>query len=464
MYRSGPLAGTRFLLADGVTRIGRNPDNSIPIQGPNAAVVSLYHAEVTWDGAGYRIRDLGSTNGTYLNGERVEDAELKPPAIIQLGSNGQEFGFVVEETVPSELDRTLVIPEGLSVAQKHPAPPEPPSGHEALLTEAVMQARQARAEGSGNQTMTLMRDVLKRAVRRSGRRLWLWIYLLAGALALISSYGYWKITRLTTERATIDRQIREIETRLENVSGDPDQTDRLIDQLNTYQNQAETAERSLFYRLAARHAETFVTHEIRSLMAEFGAEVYIVPSEFTERVNYHIQQYQGPNRPLMQRALNQFRGKVERMRRLIEQEKLPSDLAYIPLVESALSADQTSAAGAAGPWQITPATARAYGLRVTGSVDERNDLNASTRAACRYLRELILDFGSGSSVMLALAAYNLGPAKVKQAIMKNVRDPIKQRNFWYLYHARALPAETREYVPKVIAAILIGRSPERFGF
>ena len=99
-----------------------------------------------------------------------------------------------------------------------------------------------------------------------------------------------------------------------------------------------------------------------------------------------------------------------------------------------------------------------------GKVDERTDLRKSTRASCRYLRDLILDFGTGTSVMLALAAYNSGQARVKQAVVKTVRDPIKQRNFWYLYRVRALPVETREYVPKVFAAIVIGRNPHLFGF
>ena len=96
-------------------------------------------------------------------------------------------------------------------------------------------------------------------------------------------------------------------------------------------------------------------------------------------------------------------------------------------------------------------------------MDERLDPRKSTQAAGRYIRDLILDFGSGSSVMLALAAYNLGPGKVKRAV-RTVSDPIKQRNFWYLYRARALPKETRQYIPKTIAAIIIGRNPERFGF
>jgi membrane-bound lytic murein transglycosylase D len=143
---------------------------------------------------------------------------------------------------------------------------------------------------------------------------------------------------------------------------------------------------------------------------------------------------------------------------------LPPDLAYIPIIESAMTSGRSSAAGAGGPWQFTPQTARAYGLRVDSSIDEREDLRKATRAGCRYLRELILEFGAGSSVMLALAAYNYGPSRVRQAVMRTVRDPIKQRNFWYLYRTRALPAETREYVPKVVAVMIIGRNPKRFGF
>jgi membrane-bound lytic murein transglycosylase D len=133
------------------------------------------------------------------------------------------------------------------------------------------------------------------------------------------------------------------------------------------------------------------------------------------------------------------------------------------LVESAFLKGSTSPAGAAGPWQFTADTARQYGMRVTDKVDERFDLRKSTKGASRYIRELILDFGTGSSVMLALAAYNLGPGRVKRAIRK-IDDPIKQRNFWYLYRVRALPIETRQYVPKIVAGMIIGRNAARFGF
>ena len=131
--------------------------------------------------------------------------------------------------------------------------------------------------------------------------------------------------------------------------------------------------------------------------------------------------------------------------------------------ETAFRMDSVSSAGAAGPWQFVPATARAYGLTVNDQVDERFDIRKSTAAACKYIRYLILDFGTGSSVMLALAAYNFGPARIKRVI-RRVEDPIRQRSFWYLYRSKALPRETREYIPRIVAAILIGRNPDRFGF
>jgi pSer/pThr/pTyr-binding forkhead associated (FHA) protein len=462
--RSGPLAGTRYLVPNGITRIGRSRDNDIVVQGPQAAVVSTNHVEISKEGTACQVRDLGSTNGTYLDGAPVTMVELKAPAVLQLGRDGPEFTFLVEEDQPADLDRTLVIPKD---APSIPAPATaalPVQEHDDLLSDAVMRARRARAEGAGDQTLLLMRDVLNRAVRISRRRSRLVIYALVAALVFISAYGFTRISQLKREKTSIDQQIQNIEKRLETQQAGPEETDRLIAQLAAYQQQAEALKRNLLYRLGVREPEGFVIHEIRAVLADFGAEVYSVPPDFADRVNHYIRQYQGPDRPHIVRAFGQAKGQIETMRRLLEEEKLPPDFAYVPLVESALSPKQTSSAGAAGPWQFTPATAKAYGLRVDGEVDERHDLKKATRAGCRYLRALILEFGAGSSVMLALAAYNLGPTRVKQAVTKSVRDPIKQRNFWYLYRARALPPETREYVPKIFAAMVIGRNPQRFGF
>jgi soluble lytic murein transglycosylase-like protein len=461
---SGSITAIRHELGDGAASVGRGPQNDIVIQGTDVASVSLQHLEIRSENSGFRIHDLESTNGTYLNGERITEAELSPPAIIRLGSQGPELAFVTEEPAPAEMDRTQALPEGILPLQPAEEAAAPGGTYEGLLSAAVARARHARLKGIGDQTMTIMRETLRVALRHTSRRLHLAIVVLVAGLAAIAGGAGWKIAALNHEKRAIDGHIHEIEAQLAKTTEAPAQSDLLITQLADYQKQAEQLEQSLLYRVGPHEKEDFLTIEIRTLLAEFGAEVYSVPPEFTERVGHYIEQYQGPDRPLIAKALNGAAPQIRAMRQILEREQLPPDLAYIPLVESALAPGQSSAAGALGPWQLTAATGRSLGLRIDKETDERNNLLKSTRASCRYLRELILDFGNGSSVMLALAAYDLGPTKVKQAIIATVHDPIKQRNFWYLYRVNALPKETREYVPKVVAAMIIGRNPRHFGF
>lgn len=462
MSQSGSSAGTRFPMPDGTIRIGRAPDNDVVIDGPDCGMVSLNHVELSRDADAWRVHDLNSTNGTWLNGERVTDAEIIPPSVLRLGSQGPEFALVLEEAAPAGLGRTIEIPA--DAIGPIPAAAGPLGGHEHLLSSAVARARRMRAHGVNGQTMTIMRGVVEQALRQSHRRLKIVGYSLLAGLITVSTLAIWKISAMRSEKRGIDAHIQQLEAQLEKANSNAD-VDGLISQLGDYQNEAESLEHSLLYRIGGgQQKSNYVIRSLHSLMAEFGAEVYSIPPDFVERVNYYIEQDEGANRPIMNRALNEAAGEITTMRRILEEQHLPPDLAYLPLVESALTTGKTSAAGAAGPWQFTEPTAKAYGLIVNGRIDERKNLAKSTLAACKYLRQLILDFGAGSSVMLALAAYDSGAAKVKQAVDRNVRDPIKQRNFWYLYRRRALPLETREYVPKVFAAMLIGRDPSHFGF
>jgi soluble lytic murein transglycosylase-like protein len=464
---SEPLAGARHLIRGPITRVGRSPDNDVVIDDGR---VSAYHLEIQKLESGYRLCDLGSTNGTYLNGERVAEATVEDLCCIRLGADGPELRFALGAPPAADLNRTVIsseIPDVLSAAL---AEPNRESGEslvgkeeEKLLSLAVARARRARRTGIGNQTTIIMREVLHRALDRTSRKFRRVITALVLALLALTSYGAWRIQTLKREKRDIDAQIQQIETMLEKASQDPAETERLLDQLGQYEDQAQALQSNLFYRAGVREREDPVRREIRSLMAEFGAETYSIPPEFIEEVNHFIQQYQGADRLNMTLALGQSRRDMQAMRQIFEQNSLPPDLAYMTLVESALGPNSRSPAGAVGLWQFTPATGRQYGLKVSPGVDERLNAKKATQAACKYVRELILDFGAGSSVMLALAAYNLGPSKVKQAV-RRVSDPIKQRNFWYLYRVRALPEETREYVPKVIAAMIIARNPEQFGF
>jgi membrane-bound lytic murein transglycosylase D len=126
---------------------------------------------------------------------------------------------------------------------------------------------------------------------------------------------------------------------------------------------------------------------------------------------------------------------------ILKRYQLPSSLKYLAVIESDLKANAISSAGAVGPWQLMPGTARDLGLTVSPTIDERTDLNKSTHAAAAYLTELYKKLGDW---LLVVAAYNGGPARVDNVITKK-----KSRDFWNIQNE--LPAESRNHVKKFIA-------------
>lgn len=130
---------------------------------------------------------------------------------------------------------------------------------------------------------------------------------------------------------------------------------------------------------------------------------------------------------------------------IFREEGVPLELLRIAQVESNWNPFALSPKGAFGLWQFMPATARRYGLRVDAMHDDRADMERSTRAAARYLRDLHLRFGDWA---LALAAYNTGEDAVQRAMERGA-----SRDFWSLSERKLLPAETRAYVPAVLAAL-----------
>ena len=136
--------------------------------------------------------------------------------------------------------------------------------------------------------------------------------------------------------------------------------------------------------------------------------------------------------------------------------QLPSDLIYLSLVESGFNPHAYSRARAAGPWQFMKGTAKVYGLRVDSYVDERRDPVKSTVAAARYLRDLYDLFGTWP---LAMAAYNAGEGKVMRAL-----HTAQAESFSDIAKTRLIRRETKEYVPRFMAATIIAKNPDRYGF
>ena len=135
---------------------------------------------------------------------------------------------------------------------------------------------------------------------------------------------------------------------------------------------------------------------------------------------------------------------------------LPKELVYLSLVESGFNPRAYSRARASGPWQFIKSTGRIYGLKVNWYVDERRDPIKSTVAAARHLRDLYDMFGSWP---LALAAYNAGPGKISRAIVRT-----GTRDFWTIARTRYIRRETKHYVPRFMAAMIIATQPSLFGF
>lgn len=154
--------------------------------------------------------------------------------------------------------------------------------------------------------------------------------------------------------------------------------------------------------------------------------------------------------------LNRSERYLDLMREIIRDKEIPEDLVYLPLIESGFNPYAYSRAKASGPWQFIASTAKRYGLKINWWVDERRDPIKSTEAAALYLKDLYEMFGSWK---LALAAYNAGERTVMKALTKTKAD-----DFWKIRETRYIKRETKEYVPRYIAATIIAKDPQSFGF
>ena len=183
-------------------------------------------------------------------------------------------------------------------------------------------------------------------------------------------------------------------------------------------------------------------------------------SSIPETMNISVQKwldyFQGRGRGYMQTYLSRSGKYQELMTSLLKREGMPEDLIYLVFIESGFSGKARSHASAMGFWQFIKGTGLRYDLKINQYVDERMDPELSTLAAIKYLKSLYSLFGSW---YLSMAAYNAGENKIKRIVMQN-----QTRDFWELTYRHKLPVETTNYVPKFLAARLIAKNPEKYGF
>lgn len=185
-------------------------------------------------------------------------------------------------------------------------------------------------------------------------------------------------------------------------------------------------------------------------------ELETIPTEINSSVEKWINYFQGRGREHMERYLARSTRYEKIMKKVLRDNGLPEDLFYIALIESGFTSSAISHSMAVGYWQFIRGTGKKFGLEINKFIDERRDPVLATQAAADYFRGLYDEFGSW---YLAMASYNVGEGRVRKEVARN-----KTRDFWELARKRRLPKETMNYVPKFIAARIIAKDPEKFGF
>lgn len=195
----------------------------------------------------------------------------------------------------------------------------------------------------------------------------------------------------------------------------------------------------------------------------FGAEhlkldnyYFDIPVVYNAATKKWIDYFTGRGRELFRRYSERAGRYAPVMAKILDDNKMPKDLIYLAMAESGFQNHAKSWAKAVGPWQFMPYTGKTYGLRIDWFIDERRDPIKATEAASRYLKKLYRQFGSWE---LACASYNAGEGKIGRAIRR-----YGTKNFWKLRRGRYLKAETKNYVPKIMALAIIGKNLKAFNF
>ena len=218
----------------------------------------------------------------------------------------------------------------------------------------------------------------------------------------------------------------------------------------------ESAPVVLSLALSEKPLSELTQKRLKQLMEKIPSDTTGIKHDFpiviNDRVKEKIIFFQTEAKKPLTRWLARSHRYLPMIKKVFREQGLPTDLAYLPLIESGFNPHAYSWAHAVGIWQFIKSTARLYGLRVNWWVDERRDPEKATLAAAKYLKRLYNIFGDWH---LALAAYNCGEGRVLRAMRRQHKD-----NYWEL----DLPTQTENYVPLFIAALLIAKEPQKYGF
>ncbi|TMB05043.1 MAG: FHA domain-containing protein [Deltaproteobacteria bacterium] len=500
-HLSGSLQGTSSMSPKAVIRIGRGAACDVRFDPQVDTRVSAYHAEIRFSKGHYVIVDVGSSNGTLLNGKMVRQHRLRSGDKLRFGAQGgPEVRFDIDDSMApvraysngGTATPVAFAPMAAPVSRAQPPMRPPPMAARpaaqdkdaaVLAQEAQQKIAMARAmsgaESSG-QTMFIMADTLKQVEatteRKTGKH-WKkivgWVLAAAfvgfGAMGVVIWQQKQQIEKITHKKESADKEIQKIQLQMQ-LETDAERLQGLEERLQMLTGKAQAAIGEMEQKDKSRAAEMAaggdeLDREIRRLLRKFDADTYVVPPIFKERLKHHIQQtlHRSNTRSVVYKRKKQYWPIVVKEFSALG---LPEEMGYVAWVESQFDPYAESRAHAKGMWQFMDFRAREMGLRVDSKVDERTDVVKSTHAAAKYLANLLAEFGS-DSFMLAIASYNKGENGMRRVLHQIAQEPggfrKEKRDFWHLYRLKKLPEETLEYVPQILAAAIISNNPQKYG-
>ncbi len=423
----------------------------------DAVGVSRRHTEVFWEDDSWHVRDLKSTNGTYLGGLRVESAQLTGRNSLTLGSKGPALWLSVEGE-------------------------DEEFGHS--VTHYMKHYVDAHSSEPGARHTRMIRLAVEKASGRQKRR---HLGLLAGVcfVFVLALIGVWQFRAAQLHRSQeaaneIFYSMKELElrlARLESREGNSASDSAELREGRSHLRSLSSSYDSFLAEMGLYDETTSEKNRLVLKMARlFGECEATMPEALFAEVNRYIELWKGDTR--LERALKRAAdtGFATEVAVAFDRYNLPPQYFYLALQESDFRLDvcgpETRYGIAKGPWQFIPSTAIAYGLEVgplflqrrPDPLDERHDIVRSSDAAAHYMRDIYLREAQGSG-LLSLAIYNYGGSNVRRVIRSLPESP-RERNFWRLLleHRQQFPRETYDYVLRIFSAAVIGEDPQLFGF
>lgn len=451
---SGLDKGKFYPLADGANSLGRNKNNTIVLNSQEKSV-SNHHAIIYKSPGRVYFQDLKSTNGSYINEIRLDDGILVNNDSIRFGKTGTQLRIIISET---ELTAPIQNPDfpGFAITNFTTAEKE-----NQLRTTGPIDRNEKELLSSPeeiNENLKIPNQYIKHlyepgSVRKN--RLKFFFSDLLNSSKWQFTIVFLILVSLLPIAFFIPRNNLSL---LDHKKPETDKHIRNQDEAELHTDEPE-------YPDSDSSSATSLTlqNEITKILSKFGEIDYSIPDDMFERVQYYLDLFSGKMKPIITIHIKRKQKHFPLIQRILKEKNLPVELAYIAMLESGLNPFAKSNAGAYGIWQFMPATARRFGLIVNEDTDERTDTEKSTYAAAAYFNELIALYGGDKSIMLAMAAYNAGEGKINKAL-KKIENPLKNRDFWYLYRKGYLAEETNEYIPKIVALIIICKNRKTFGF